>query len=54
MKQILEKDERIHTLEAQFKQLESRISQLEFSPPREGGPEFKKILLEATLAGDFK
>lgn len=37
-----------------MKELEKRITQLEFSPPSiDGGPEFLKILKEAKQSGDF-
>lgn len=58
MKSVSEKDERIRILETQFKQLETRIGQLEFSGPTpklpSGGTEFQKIINEAKQAGDFE
>ena len=56
-KQILEKDERIQSLETQLKLLETRLTKIKFSPPKpllqNGGPEFQKIIQEAKDEGDF-
>lgn len=40
-------------LETMILNLETRITQIEYSPPPSGGPKFKDIYNEAKEAGDF-